>query len=109
MKVKVTKKAVRENYHKIVTIGYCDADALLSYENAFGYSAGVYGWCCDYYNIDGVCVCTGYSPIKEKNTKRDYKTIDAYNQKARKITYCGEAAKTAKRELLTALIAELSV
>lgn len=64
MKCKTTARAIRENYgSRILSIGYCDAQALLRYETPFAYSAGVYGWNCDYYDIDGVCISTGYRPI----------------------------------------------
>ena len=64
MKCKTTAKAIRENYgSRILSIGYCDAQALLRYETPFAYSSGVYGWNCDYYDIDGVCISTGYLPI----------------------------------------------
>ena len=63
MKFKVTAREIRANYRNIVAIGYCGAEALLRYENPIAYSAGVYGWNCDYYDIDGVCISTGYRPI----------------------------------------------
>lgn len=64
MKCKTTAKAIRENYgSRILSIGYCNAQALLRYETPFAYSSGVYGWNCDYYDIDGVCISTGCRPI----------------------------------------------
>lgn len=86
MKLKTTKANVKENYYKILSIGYCDAQYLLKYKNAFGYSAGVYGWACDFYDIDGVCISTGYSPLANKNMKDDYSLIREYEQKAQEET-----------------------
>ena len=63
MKCRVTAREVRNNYRNIVSIGYCQAQYLLRYETPFAYSAGVYGWNCDYYDIDGMCISTGYRPI----------------------------------------------
>ena len=63
MKCKVTAKSIRESYRNILSIGYCEAQALLRYETPFAYSSGVYGWNCDYYDIDGVCISTGCRPI----------------------------------------------
>ena len=63
MKCKVTMREVRKNYRTIIAIGYCEAQYLLQYETPFAYSAGVYGWDCDYYDIDGVCISIGYRPI----------------------------------------------
>ncbi len=82
MKLKTTKANVKENYYRILSIGYCDAQYLLKYKSAFGYSAGVYGWACDYYDIDGVCISTGYSPLANKNMRCDYALIREYEQKA---------------------------
>lgn len=64
MKLKTTYKAIREEYgQKILSVGYCDLQYLLCYETPFAYSAGVYGWNCDYYDVGGVCISTGYRPI----------------------------------------------
>ena len=38
MKFKTTKKAMRENYTKIIKIGYGDAQYLLKFENEIAYS-----------------------------------------------------------------------
>lgn len=86
MKLKTTKRIVKEGYCRILSIGYCDAQYLLKYKQAFGYSAGVYGWACDYYDIDGVCISTGYSPLSNRNMKDDYKLVREYEDKARNST-----------------------
>ena len=83
MKAKVTKKAVKENYRNIIGVGYCDLQTLLKYENAFGYSAGAIGWACDYYEVNGICISTGYQPIK--TIVADYNMVREYEQKAREI------------------------
>lgn len=104
MKLRTTKKEVREGYHKILSIGYCDAQYLLKYSRPFGYSAGVYGWACDYYDIDGICISTGYSPIADKNMRHDYNLVREYEEKART---AGELGREAAREAVEALLAEL--
>jgi len=83
MKLKTTKKEVREGYYRILSIGYCDAQYLLSEEKPFGYSKGVYGWVCDYYDIDGVCISTGYSPLSDKNMRYNYDLVKEYEKKAK--------------------------
>lgn len=82
MKTKVTKSAVKNNFNIILSIGYCDLQYLTYYQRPFAYSAGVYGWSCDYYDINGVCLCTGYSPI---GSDVDYKLMRKYEAKAEKI------------------------
>ncbi len=63
MKLQTTKKQIRQNFNTILSIGYCNAQYLLDCKTPFAYSAGVYGWSCDYYQIGAVCISTGYSPI----------------------------------------------
>lgn len=83
MKCKTTAKAIRENYgSRILSVGYCDAQALLRYESPFAYSAGTYGWNCDYYDIDGVCISTGYRPI---GRDVDYAALREAEKRAREI------------------------
>ena len=86
MKLKATKKQIRGGYYKIVSIGYCDAQYLLNYESPFAYSAGNCGWACDYYDINGVLISTGYTPIKSKNVIDDYNLVREYDTKAREMT-----------------------
>ena len=90
MKKNVTKKSIKENYDTILKIGYCELQTLLSWEQPFAYSSGVYGWSCDYYDFNGVCICTGYNPIGQTV---DHDLIRDYEQKAieiRKICEFGE-------------------
>ena len=107
-KVRVTKKSAREN-HKIIGIGYCNAQALLHYEAPVAFSAGRDGWQCDYYDIDGVIISTGYSPLKNKNVNYNYETLKNYEEKAAAITanYSEdwEARRAAVRELLAEFVA----
>jgi hypothetical protein len=82
MKVKVTKAAVKNNYNSILSIGYCDVQYLTYYISPFAYSAGSFGWACDYYDIEGVCLSTGYSPI---GSNVDYQLMIKFEKKAQKI------------------------
>ena len=100
-KIKASKKEMRDNY-RILSIGYCDAQSLLCYENPVAYSAGVYGWSCDYYEVDGVIISTGYSPLNNKHMKDDYKLIREYESKARN-TKTREEHQDLLRELLNLL------
>lgn len=63
MKFKTTKKAIKENYNTILNVGYCNLQTLLKFEEATAYSTRSEGWACDYYDIDGIIICTGYSCI----------------------------------------------
>ena len=99
MKFKTTKKEMKQNYHRIIGIGYCDAYYLLRYEEPIAYSAGVYGWACDYYDIDGVLISTGYSHLDNKNTYADYEIIKEYNNKAREIENNNQNYDTRKEQI----------
>tara|TARA_R110001606_G_scaffold398255_2_gene576857 strand:+ start:425 stop:757 length:333 start_codon:yes stop_codon:yes gene_type:complete len=109
MKVKTTKKSVKNSFCNIYSIGYCNAQNLLQGINPFAYSTGVYGWACDYYNIEGVCVSTGYSPIGENI---NYELVNKYENKAKKIldNYSIDYQKRKKRvnKLLIKLINEIN-
>lgn len=83
MKYQTTAKALREGYHTIIEVGYCDLQALLSYESPTAYSAGVYGWNFDVYDIDGVAIATGYRGMPNKNSKATYALIREYESKAK--------------------------
>jgi len=81
MKLKTTKKQIKESAYQLYAVGYCELDRLLAYQSPFAYSSGVYGWSCDYYNLDGVIISTGYSPIGESIA---YDLQKKYNNLAKK-------------------------
>lgn len=86
MKFKTTKKDIKNGYKYIVSVGYCDLQSLLNYESPIAYSTRVEGWACDYYDINGVCICEGYSPISSKNTIKDvYSLVREYENKAKEV------------------------
>jgi hypothetical protein len=82
MKTLITKKAIKERFKNIRSVDYCGLQHLLRTKEPFAYSTRVEGWSCDYYNIDGVIICTGYSAIGER-VKHDL--IESYDNKARAI------------------------
>ena len=80
MKLIAKKKDIKEGYYKIIRVGYCNMQNLLAYKSAFAYSTRVEGWACDYYDIGGICISTGYSPIG--NLQLDDNLTREYEQKA---------------------------
>lgn len=82
MKYRTTAKALKEGYHTIIGVGYCDLHSLLSYEKSVAYSCGLYGWNFDVYDIDGVAICTGYRGMPSKNERKDYKLMREYEEKS---------------------------
>lgn len=108
MKFKATKKEMRNNYHYIIGIGYCAAQFLLKFESPIAYSTRTEGWACDYYDIDGVLISTGYAPLESKNVNIDYITIRDYDNRAREIahdyTISYEEREKQVKELLKELV-----
>ena len=112
MKLRATKKEMREGYDKVLRIGYCNAQNLLWDEEPFAYSTGRYGWCCDYYDIGGVLISTGYAPIESKGMKSDYKRIQEYEARAERLRYEVEdftVRRQKTRELLEDMLDELRI
>ena len=105
MKFKTTKKAMKENYNKIAKIGYCNAQFLLKYIEPTAYSTRAEGWACDYYDINGILISTGYAPIEPKNTNCTYDIVKIYDDKAREIVYGNDDYKT-KVEKVNVLLSE---
>lgn len=107
MKFRATKKEMRNNYHYIIGIGYCAAQFLLKYEDPIAYSVRSEGWACDYYDIDGVLISTGYAPLESKNTNIDYDMIRDYDNRARKIAHDYTLAYEEREKQVKALLKEL--
>lgn len=94
MKLKASKKTIKENSFRILSVGYCDAQYLLRAEEPFSYCCGSYGWSCDNYELNNgkhrLLISTGYSPIESQNIdknilKNKYEIVKKYEDKARKI------------------------
>ena len=98
MKFKTNAKELKQGYHKIISVGYCDLQSLLSYESPIAYSEGTYGWNFDVYDIDGIAIVTGYRSIPSKNSEASYDLIKEYEDKSQGKT------KEEKRELLREFI-----
>ena len=93
-KIRSNKREVKEASYRILAIGYCDAQYLLKCEEPVCYCSGVYGWCCDNYDMEefgyNLTISTGYSPISDQNICKEvlqnkYDIIKKYEEKARKI------------------------
>ena len=69
MKFRTTTKYIKENYSNIISVGYNQIPTLLRNHNAIAYTAGIYGWNYDIYDIDGVAICTGHYGMPTKISK----------------------------------------
>ena len=70
MKLKATKKEMRDGYYYIMSVSYCSMQSLLREQTPFAYSTRTEGWACDYYDIEGVLISEGYAPLASKNMKK---------------------------------------
>lgn len=88
MPIRVTKKDMKENYF-LLGASYCALSDLLGNFGTHLYSAGVYGWSCDYFIIeDGnrrAVISTGYSPVYDLLLSRE--TCDNLNRMANMIMH----------------------
>lgn len=100
IKFKTTKKEIKNNYSKIIKIGYCQAQNLLRDQEPFAYKAGMLGWDCDFYDINGVCVCTGYKAFG--NVDYDNNELRELEKKARDIDY--RLSYEAKKEIISEML-----
>lgn len=104
MKFKTTRKNMKENYSTIIKIGYCNIAYLLQYETPIAYSTRVEGWGCDYYDIDGVLISTGYAPTG--NIVPSYDTCHKYNVKAESIVLSHGMNRDDKKDIVKAYLKE---
>ena len=108
MKVQTTKKAVKNSYNKIVCVGYCGLQKLLVLEKPVAYTAGVYGWNADVYDLDGIALITGYRPFAD--IKPSLELIRKYEQEATEVIYTihnYEMQKEALKDLLNSFLEEV--
>lgn len=98
---------MRESYDKIICVSYCNLQNLLRFQEPFAYSARSEGWACDYYDVDGILISTGYSPLDKKGrTKSTYDICRKYETAAEKIIYDYSLSYEEQREKVNALLME---
>ena len=101
MKLKATKKEIKQGYKYILSVSYCRLQHLLNYYSPFAYSTRIEGWSCDYYQFDDVCISTGYSPLKSVNMNNDYDILKEYDTKS--INWTKEEKDVLIKEMLNKL------
>lgn len=105
-KYRTTKKAMKESYDKIICVSYCNLQNLLRFQEPFAYSARSEGWACDYYDVDGILISTGYAPLDSKRTHSTYDICKKYDIAAEKIIYDYSLSYEEQREKVNALLME---
>ena len=112
MKLKTTKKKIRDYFHFVIAAGYCSLSCLLNEQEVFSYCADQYGWNCDNYKYRNVCISTGYRPISAQNTLKDYDISQKYEDLAREVNqnfHTYEQRQAEKTALIYKMIEELII
>ena len=99
MKVKVSKKSIKENFRNVYQLSITKAYTIFRGQSPAYYTAGIYGWNCDVYIInEDTAVTVGYRPfgdclpeaIEKDMLKKAKRVRDSnkynYTETARKIS-----------------------
>ena len=107
MKAQISKKEVRNTNSRIISIGFCDMSFLLQHHDCYMYSAGIYGWSCDYYIINSnntgmftpyTVISTGYQPLNNNRTEPDKELLRLFEKYASLILDSATDASTAVKQ-----------
>ena len=114
MKAQISKKEVRNTNSRIISTGYCDMQFLLRYHDCNMYSAGIYGWSCDYYIINSnntgmltpyTVISTGYRPLNNRETAPDTGLLRLFEKYASLVLdIATEASTVVKQSWLNRLL-----
>lgn len=80
MKYKTTDREQRQNNGIVLGFSYCSIQNIERYLSPNAYTAGIYGWRADFYELSDFTISTGYAPLNFIH-KTGYKDIDAYRTK----------------------------
>lgn len=105
MKFKTTKKAMNKGFFT-VSVGYCNLQDLLAYEEPVAYTSGVYGWNADIYTFGNIAIVTGYRPFGNVRGV-DYEMIRKYETAAREIRCNAGLDYDRKKQAVQNLLADL--
>src|SRR5574344_1113052 len=78
MKAKVTNKYIRSSFDNIFYVNDSRIEDAVRTIEPFAYNCGVFGWNCNFYEVDNVCISIGNRPIGKAI---DYKIIEKYRRK----------------------------
>ena len=107
MKAQISKKEVRNTNYRIISTGFCDMQFLLRHHDYNLYSAGIYGWSCDYYIINSdntgmftpyTVISTGYQPLNNRETKPDIELLMLFEKYASLVLDSATEASTAVKQ-----------
>ena len=96
MKFKTTRKAIVNGSGRLVYAPYAELQYLLRYHDPVAYTAGVYGWNFDVYEIGNLTICTGYRGMPGRRANN----IGEYERRASEIYHdYGKSFEEQKEEI----------
>lgn len=102
MKFKTTRKAIVHGSERLVYAPYANLQYLLHYHDPVAYTAGVYGWNFDVYEIGNLTICTGYRGMPGRRANN----IDEYERRASEIYHDDEKSFEEQEEEIERLLIE---
>lgn len=102
MKFQTTRKAIVNGSNRLVYAPYAGLQYLLQYHDPVAYTAGVYGWNFDVYEINGLTICTGYRNMPGRRANN----IDEYERRASEIWHSKEKSFEEQKEEIERLLSE---
>lgn len=104
MKIRTTRKELRKSAFWSLSVGYCDLQYLLKYEQPFAYVSGTYGWDFDAYLFGDIVVTTGYRGMVGFSIP--YDDVAEIEKRAEKIVYNHDIPYEEKRKALHEIAVE---
>lgn len=102
MKFQTTRKAIVNGSNRLVYAPYAELQYLLRYHDPVAYTAGIYGWNFDVYEINGLTICTGYRNMPGRRANN----IDEYERRASEIWHSKEKSFEEQKEEIERLLSE---
>lgn len=105
MRVQVTKRDVMKQNRFVICVGYCDLQYLLRFKDSQFYTAGMYGWNADIYQVSpSAVIVTGYRPFG--NVKVEFGILRGFENRASHILNQRELTYDEKKEALDEILDE---
>lgn len=82
-------------FSKVISVGYCNLQNLLTYAMPIAYTKGVYGWNADVYAFGDVAIVTGYRPFGDNV---DYALCREFEERAKALRDLGRPYAERKAE-----------
>lgn len=105
MKYRTTRKALVAGADNLRCAGYCELQTLLYNHDATAYTAGVYGWNFNVYEVYGLTICTGYRGMPGQRLQ----SSNEYESKAKAIINNYDMAYEEKKAKVEALLKEFCI